>query len=112
MQFLDKLLGEALNPTPQWKIDQRKSQASNRGKCKRLAARYGLTITHDRSYGCNIIEAGPDILEKTGWVTQDMFDNDIWPDERMLNDWGYMLRLLEEFQLEVNRGPNPFVDAT
>tara|TARA_R100001440_G_scaffold70885_1_gene93607 strand:+ start:388 stop:708 length:321 start_codon:yes stop_codon:yes gene_type:complete len=103
MQFLDKLLGEALNPTPQWEIDRRKSQASNRGKCKRLAAKLGLTIEYDRSYGLNIVDAGPDILEKTGWVTAEIFE-ELWPDERMLDDWQYMLRLMREFQADVEAG--------
>lgn len=107
MTSLASILRKAINPTPQWQIDQRKREASNRGKCKRLAARYGLTITHDRSLRLNIVEAGPDILQRTGWVTPELFD-ELWPDDRMLNDWGYMLRLLEEFQLDVNRGPNPF----
>jgi len=111
MNALDKILSQALNPTPQWQLDQRKREASSRGKCKRLAARYGLTITHDRSLRLNIVEAGPDILQKTGWVTAELFD-ELWPDDRMLDDWGYMLRLLEEFQLEVNRGPNPFEDQS
>jgi hypothetical protein len=103
MQFLDKLLNDALNPAPQWKINERKSQASNRGKCKRLAAKLGLTIEYDRSYGLNIVDAGPDILEKTGWVTAEKF-GELWPDERMLDDWQYMLRLMREFQADVEAG--------
>lgn len=103
MQFLDKLLNDALNPAPQWKVDVRKSQASNRGKCKRLAAKLGLTIECDRSYGLNIVDAGPDILEKTGWVTAEKF-GELWPDERMLDDWQYMLRLMREFQADVEAG--------
>lgn len=103
MQFLDKLLNKALNPTPQWKVDERKTQASNRGKCKRLAAKLGLTIEYDRCYRLNIVEAGPDILEKTGWVTAELFD-ELWPDERMHFDWGYMLRLMREFEAQVKKG--------
>lgn len=103
MNFLNKILNDALNVKPQWQIDQRKKDASNRGKCKRLAAKLGLTIEYDRSYGLNIVEAGPDILEKTGWVDAQKFD-ELWPDERMLDDWGYMLRLIRDFEADVQAG--------
>lgn len=108
MNALDKILGEALNPKPLWKIDQeriRKREARNRGKCKRLAAKLGLVIQYDRSLRLNIVDAGPDILEKTGWVTAKKLD-ELWPDERMLDDWGYMLRLMKEFEQDVQAGPN------
>tara|TARA_R100001510_G_scaffold1856_1_gene1449 strand:- start:68 stop:739 length:672 start_codon:yes stop_codon:yes gene_type:complete len=107
MTSLERLLGQSLGlrtrTRSQASIDSAKKHASDRGKCKRLAAKLGLTIEYDRCYRLNIVDAGPDILEKTGWVTAEKFE-EMWPDERMHFDWGYMLTLMREFQSEVEAG--------
>ena len=107
MTSLERLLGQSLGlrtrTRSQASIDSAKKHASDRGKCKRLAAKLGLTIEYDRCYRLNIVDAGPDILEKTGWVTAEKFE-EMWPDERMFFDWGYTLMLMREFQSEVEAG--------
>jgi hypothetical protein len=51
LNFLDKILSDALNPrSSQRMIDERKREASAKGKCQRLAKKLGLVFEVDRSY--------------------------------------------------------------
>lgn len=96
LNFLDKILSDALNSrSSQLMIDERKREASAKGKCQRLAKKLGLVFEVDRSYQPPLwtLEAGPLIDVK--------HFNKIWPDERDVYGWEYMLKMMKNYERDL-----------
>jgi hypothetical protein len=94
---IGRLLGQALNlkpVTPQWKLDQRKSESSARGKAKRLAKKLGLDIQLERMH-----DGGPPIKWITAGPETDSKQLDVdWPDERAHMYWSELLSHLQDYE--------------
>lgn len=93
---IQRLLRQALNPkpaTPQWMLDQRKSESSARGKAKRLAKKMGLDIQIER-----MSDDGPPIKWIIAGPETDSKQLDVdWPDERAHLYWSELLRNLQDY---------------
>ena len=94
---LESLLAQFINgkpATPQWKLDQRKSEASARGKAKRLAKKLGLDIQLERMH-----DGGPPIKWITAGPGTDPNQLDLdWPDERACHYWSEALERMQRYQ--------------
>ena len=107
LNFLDKILSDALNSrSSQLMIDERKRDASAKGKCQRLAKKLGLVFEVDRSYQPPLwtLEPGPFIDLKLG-ISAKKFD-EIWPDERDVYGWEYTLGKLKGLPDEIKTMKN------
>mgnify|MGYP005712530345 FL=1 len=90
---LDRLLN--FKPAiPKWKREQRKSEASARGKAKRLAKKLGLEIELERMH-----DGGPPIKWISAGPGTDPKQLDLdWPDERACHYWSEALERMQRYQ--------------